>query len=218
MQDGSGQDGPGAARWLMIAGVASGVLSIVGFFVLGGGAPDEKSTGDEVVAYYKAHEGKHMLAAVLVALAAVLFVFLASWLRNALRGAGPTLAGAAFGGGIVFSGALLLQVADHFELVEAAHNGQADIAHTLNLVDNNNFLPFVGGIAVLLLAVGIATLVHPALPRWFGWVSVVIGVAAMAGPLGVIAFFLAPLWTIGVSVLLYRLATTASPALAADSA
>jgi hypothetical protein len=45
----------------------------------------------------------------------------------------------------------------------------------------------------------------------------------VAGPLGVVVFFLAPVWTIAVSVLLYRLttatatATATSPAPAADS-
>jgi hypothetical protein len=107
-------------------------------------------------------------------------------------------------GALVLAGGWFFTGAVHFALVDAADKNQPAVAHTLNLLDNNDFAPLVGGLAVMLLATGIATLLSPVLPRWLGWVSIVIGVLAVAGPLGMIAFPLFFVWVLVVSILLAR--------------
>lgn len=42
------------------------------------------------------------------------------------------------------------------------------------------------------------------LPKWLAWVSVVLGVSAVAGPLGAVAFLIAPVWRLAVGVVLSR--------------
>jgi hypothetical protein len=51
-----------------------------------------------------------------------------------------------------------------------------------------------------------------ALPAWLGWVTVALGVLAAAGPLGGIAFLIAPVWAVltGVVLLLRRPSPAAS--------
>jgi hypothetical protein len=41
------------------------------------------------------------------------------------------------------------------------------------------------------------------LPVWVGWVSLVLGVLAVAGPLGFFAFLGFPLWVAAVAVVLF---------------
>jgi hypothetical protein len=42
------------------------------------------------------------------------------------------------------------------------------------------------------------------LPKWLGWASVVLGVLAVAWPLGAIAFVIAPVWTLATGIVLFR--------------
>jgi hypothetical protein len=108
-----------------------------------------------------------------------------------------------FGGAVVITAGALVAGAIHFALIDAADKGQVDVAHTLNVLDNNDFAPIAGGIAILLLAAGIATVLSPVLPRWLGWVSIVLGVLNLT-PLGFIGSLLAVVWVLVVSILLAR--------------
>jgi hypothetical protein len=79
--------------------------------------------------------------------------------------------------------------------VEAAsdHN-QPQVAQTLSVLNNENWLPFVGGTALILIGAGLTVLGSRILPAWFGWVGLVGGVISLFGPGGFIGFFLGPLW------------------------
>jgi hypothetical protein len=67
---------------------------------------------------------------------------------------------------------------------------------------------FVGAeyaLSVLFFASAILALRYAVLPRWLGWVSIVIGVVLLIGPIGWAAFiFATPIWTILVRILLWR--------------
>ena len=43
-----------------------------------------------------------------------------------------------------------------------------------------------------------------ALPRWLGWISIVLGLMAIAGPVGGIAFLLFPVWTLVLAAVIVR--------------
>jgi hypothetical protein len=59
-------------------------------------------------------------------------------------------------------------------------------------------------VSVVLLAGGVAALRSGALPRWLAWVAAVVGAVAVLGPLGFAAFFLMPVWSLVVGVILNR--------------
>jgi hypothetical protein len=42
------------------------------------------------------------------------------------------------------------------------------------------------------------------MPRWLAWASVGLGVIAVAGPLGAVAFMITPLWTLAIGIVLLR--------------
>ena len=65
-------------------------------------------------------------------------------------------------------------------------------------------MPVVAGIGMTALATGIAALRGGGLPRWLAWVSVVLGIMALAGPVGGIAFLVTPIWALIVAVVLLR--------------
>jgi hypothetical protein len=193
------------ARWTALAGVGFFVLFVIDF-LLTGDSPDETTSGAKVVSYYKDHRGRELLAFVLMTIAFVLLIFFAGRVRSVLRGATPggeLLSAIFFGGAVVLTAGAFVGGAIHFSLIEAADKGQISVARTLNMLDNNDFAPIAGGIAILLLAAGIATVVSPVLPRWLGWVSIVVGVLTLT-PIGFIGALLAVVWVLVVSILLAR--------------
>jgi hypothetical protein len=76
------------------------------------------------------------------------------------------------------------------------------------------FTVLSAGLAVTMLAAGATTLRFGGLPRWLGYVALLIGITAVT-PAGFFSFMVAGLWVIIVSVLLYRQGT-AAPAPAAS--
>jgi hypothetical protein len=72
-------------------------------------------------------------------------------------------------------------------------------------------------LSMVVAATGIAALRTGALPRWLGWASIGLGVLAVAGPLGGIAFLLAPVWTLVVGIVLIRAAKYDSAVEVVDS-
>ena len=66
---------------------------------------------------------------------------------------------------------------------------------------DNDWPPIVLGAAVLLLASGLSIALYGALPRWLGWIAILLGVVGLT-PIGFVAFLGGGLWILIVSVLL----------------
>jgi hypothetical protein len=101
------------------------------------------------------------------------------------------LSTAVLAGGILFIAGILMAGLTHSVLQLAAHDHQTSIAQTLNFIDSNNELPFLFGAAVTALAAGLSIVCGSNLPKWLGWLSIVIGIVCVAGPIsffGLIAF------------------------------
>jgi hypothetical protein len=195
-------------RLAPLAGTLFGVMMVVG--VLGTGEPlGTDATGEEVIKHYD--DGKYFIGIIMLGLGAVLFMFFAAALRKHLAATGPEwLAALAFGGGIVFTVGLAGFASSQFALVDAADQKAVGAAQALNIIDNNNFPPAVIGVCVLLLALAAHVLGSGSLPRWMGWVSLVIGILALAGPLGIVAFLLFAPWTFILGIVLFRQASPAA--------
>jgi hypothetical protein len=195
-------------RLAPLAGVLFTVVFAIGFLT-SGETPDTKATGQEVISHYD-DSGGVLVSMFGLVLAAVLFMFFAGVLRSRLQATGPDwLASVAFGGAVVYTVSLGLFAMGQIALVDAADLGQPEVAQALNIIDNDNFFPAVIGLTVVLLATGWHILASRSLPTWLGWASVVLGILALAGPLGFIAFLLFPIWILVVSIMLYR--QTAAP-------
>jgi len=193
-------------RWLALSGVGAAVL-FAASFLSAGGSPNDDAHAANVVKYFQDHRVGTQVFNLLGVIAAVLLVLFAVRLREFLRddgSDGALLPNAAFAGAVILAAGAMMDSAITFGLVRAARVNFAGPAQTLNVLSNDDFYIISGGVALLLLAAGIATVRKPALPRWLGWTAIVIGIVSLAGPLGFIGALLAIIWLLVVAVLIFR--------------
>jgi hypothetical protein len=112
----------------------------------------------------------------------------------------------------VWISGMLLAAALQTTLLDASHYGHAAVIQSVNYLTADDFFPIVIGLSIFAIATGVGMLRSGALPAWLGWVTVALGVLAAAGPLGGIAFLIAPVWAVltGVVLLLRRPSPAAS--------
>jgi hypothetical protein len=192
------------------------VAIVVAVFATGGSTPGDHDTAREVQDFYGQHHDKHMLLAFIMAISIPFLLFFVSILRYELRRAGGTgqLANAAFAGGVLAAAGFGILAFVHLALADAGDSVKTiGTTQALNVLDNNDFLPMAAGMGVLVLAAGLSVVRHGGLPKWLGWVGVVIGVAAFT-PAGFFAFLLSGIWVAIVSILLTlgRQSTAPAPA------
>ncbi|TMK98865.1 MAG: hypothetical protein E6G34_04965 [Actinobacteria bacterium] len=202
------------SRWERLAPL-TGVISvaiIVAVFAIGGNTPEGDDGAAKVEAFYIKHHDKHATLAFILAIAVPFLLFFVSSLRRDLRRAGGSgqLANAAFAGGILAAVGFTILAAVHLALAEsAAHARTIATTQTLNVLDGNDFIPAAAGVGLLVLAASASAIRHGGLPKWLGWVGIVIGIAAFT-PAGFFAFLAGGLWILIVSVLLTRARTAAA--------
>jgi len=78
-----------------------------------------------------------------------------------------------------------------------------EVTQTISVLYAELFFPFIGGIALMLLATGVAGLRYGVLPKWLAIVTLVLGVVAVS-PIGFFVFIAALLWVAVVGVLLFQ--------------
>jgi hypothetical protein len=190
------------ARFEPVTGIVFAALLAVSILV-GGSTPNSDATGKAVIDFYKANKGSQNASAIFGAIAVIFFVFFGVTLFNRLRtrlaGSPLPVAGLvgvsliAIGAGI-FSGLTLC-------LTDVPDKIDPSAAQALNVLNNDLFAPFVLGIAVFLIANGLAIARGGTLPRWLGWIGIVIGLTGLT-PLGFVAFFGSGLWVLVVSIIM----------------
>ena len=181
------------------------VLVVVAFFAIGGNTPDGKDSAAKVVSFYKDNDQKEIAAAVVLALSTVPLLYFAALLRELGRdvsGARSALPNLALGGGVLAAAGFAVAAGLHFALADYADNIQPASAQAINAIDNDFFLPFTTGLAALVLAASLMAIRRGILPKWLGWVGVVLFVVFFT-PVGFIAFGLSGIWIIVVSILLF---------------
>ncbi len=193
------------------------VLVLVAFIPLGGNTPDGDASARKVVSFYSDNDTREMIAAVVLALSAVPLLYFTAILRDRLRAALPdrsVIPAFALGGGVVAAGGFATAATLHFALADYAGDIQPAAAQAINALDGDFFRPFTTGLGVLVLASSVGAIRAGILPKWLGWVGVVLFVVYFT-PAGFIAFGLTGIWIIVGSILLYLReapAATAPPA------
>jgi hypothetical protein len=186
-------------------GIVFAIL-VIGVFILTGSEPSASASGATVIKFYQSHRGSEIAAVFVVAAATIAFTFFLGALRRTVSRTpdGGHLATIVTAGGAVYVGGLLLMGALTMALVDAAHHGQTAAAQTLNVLSSDDWVPVVAGLSILTLGTGVAALRSGALPRWLAWATIGLGILAVAGPLGGIAFLITPLWTLVMGIFLLR--------------
>jgi hypothetical protein len=191
------------------------VLVIIAFIPLGGDTPGGDDSAQKVVSFYSDNNGREIIAALVLAIAAGALVFFSAILKGRIEAVFPgrsILPNVVLGGGIVAAGGFLAGAGMHFALADYADDIQPAAAQALNAIDNDFFLPFTTGLAVLLFATSLVAIRGKVLlPAWLAWVGVVLFVLFFT-PIGFVAFGLSGIWIIIVSVMLYLRGDTAAAA------
>ena len=190
------------------------VVIVVAVFAIGGSTPGHHDSALKVATFYAKHHDKHVTLAFLLAFSIPFLLFFVSSLRHDLRRAGGTgqLANAAFGGGVLAAAGFGILAFVHYALADAAGSAKTlGTTQVLNVLDNGDFIPVASGLGVLVFAAGLSAVRHGPLPRWLGWIGVVIGVAVFT-PAGFFGFLLSGIWLAIVSILLTLARRSPAPA------
>jgi hypothetical protein len=195
-------------QWLGGLGIVFGIFFGVAAVATNQG-PGINASATAVAAYYNSHHGNSEVGIFLLLLGCVALAFFSGALRNtafpsAARDRG-LMSVSALGTAVWISG-LLLTAALQTTLLDASHYGHAAVIQSVNYLAADDFFPVVIGLSIFAIATGAGMLRSRVLPGWLGWVTIALGVLAAAGPLGGIAFLIAPVWALvtGVVLLLRR--------------
>jgi MFS family permease len=195
------------ARWGPICGVVFVVLLVVSSFIYS--APSTGKSPQYLLNWYSqsSHKRDVSLSTVIADVGVVFGLFWFGYLRDRFsrsdsgaRLAPIFLAGVVLfaGGGLVFSGA-------QFALGDNPKKMDPATAQTLNfLATDIGAAGILVGLSVLLSAAGFIIFQSRVLPRWLAWVSFVLAVVALAGPIGFFAFLATGIWILIVAGYMWR--------------
>jgi hypothetical protein len=201
-----------AARLVPLAGVATVVLVVIAFIV-GGETPSGDDPIGKIVSFYRDNDTEQFLAAAFLVWGMAAFLLFASGLWRFLRNAETERRGASslvlVGAGVLAVGATLF-AGITFTLGDFADDLQPQAIQALNALNSDLFPPLTLGVFAFLIGAGASMIATAALPRWVGWVAMVLGVAALT-PIGFFAFLALGLWILIVSALIFLRRATPTP-------
>ena len=182
-------------RWGPLAGALSAVMFVVSF-ITGPSTPDSNQTGAQVISWYTAHHTGRILSDLFAGLAMVLFIAFAVVLAGHVRrgerwvAVGPVAGALALGVGLTVALAFdLLLALDTKYLTDSS-------AQTLNLLQNDFFLPIAVGVVLFGILGGLSVVAGRILPVAMGWVLFAVGVVALVPPLSWFALLAVMLWVL----------------------
>jgi hypothetical protein len=169
----------------------------------------------QVINHYNDHKSGHLVGDLSAGVAVVFFLFFITSLRSYFKdkeGADGLSMAALVGGIFIGMGGAIFTSLD-VALIDARHHITTQAAQALSVLNNDFFFPFEIGLIVFGLSVGLTIIASGALPKWLGWVMIVIGVVAFT-PVGFFGFFIVLIWSVIVAILIYRRSGTPAAATA----
>jgi len=192
-------------RYVALTGAVWAVLAVIGLFTGGGETPKSDARPAKVIHYYVKHSSEIKLSAVFFFIAFLFFLLFCGTLRAFLRRDPANeplatlmlVAGAAIAVVAGIGGGVEVALAKNIEHLTPS------ASQALNVVENEVFLPVLIAGFVFALCNGLAILRGSQLPRWLGWVSLVIAVLFVVPPVAIAALLLLVLWSLAVSIAMY---------------
>lgn len=181
------------------------VLTLVAVFAGPGNSPDSNVSGARVISWFVAHRQAERVTDIIGVVAFAFFVFFAGSLLGYLRRtpAAATPAAVMLAGAVLVTAGFTVVLGIDYALTDVPGHLAPSAAQALNVLDNDVFFTVPAGGLVFGVAGGVAILRGAALPKWLGWVLIVIGIA-LCTPALFPALLVLLLWIIVASVLIYR--------------
>lgn len=197
-------------RYAPLAGVLAVVGWVVGLLVVGDISSKDK--GNELLAYYQAHDSRILAGGLIWLIGTALFVWFLGSLRSRLLAAeGPEarLTSLAFAGGVATAICLALQVGADMAGALSEEDLDGSAARAIRSVSDAFFIGAEFLLPVMMTAVGLLALRTAVFPRWLGWLSLLIALVLLIAPIGWAALVFAfPIWVLIVAYLVWRPVTT----------
>ncbi|MDP9189280.1 MAG: hypothetical protein M3O25_08525, partial [Actinomycetota bacterium] len=151
-----------------------------------------------------------MAGSAVLALAGALFVVFAAAIRRILREAGDddTIPTIALAGAIIFAVGAAASGTISFAAADLVDDVDALAINTINAIAWDWFLAFAAGLLLFFLATGIGIVRTGALPKWLGWIAILIGVVALT-PIGFGAAIAGAVWILVASIVIGMRGSTA---------
>jgi hypothetical protein len=183
--------------------VFAGLLFVA--VLVSGNTPDSNWSGARVAVFYVNHQDSQNAGAYLFAFAGLFALFFAAALSSHLRARASALGAAAvgFAGAVTLAVGLSVAAASTFALTDSPTAISPAANQALNVISNDFFVTVEVGAVAFLAGYGIAVVWAGALPRWLGWVAIVLAIASAIPPLLPIAGLLLLVWLVIVSVLMF---------------
>jgi len=176
-----------AARSQRLLGVAG--LVFVALFIASGSiapqSPNSHASAAKVIAYYHEHKTAIFVQAYIIQVAILEGIFFFWFLRDRLSVFAPNrpLANIGFAGAVLFAASGGIAAGTLWCLADAVNHVGPSTMQTLNVMQNDfNGVLASAGVALFLVGTGIALIRSATLPRWLGWVAIVLAVPALAFP------------------------------------
>jgi len=194
------------SRLAPLTGALFAVLAVVAI-VTGNESPGTSEPPLKIAAYYATHRSEVKTSAVLFALAFLILVLFAAALRSYFRRtpAAEGVSALVLAGAVLMAAGALMSAGVEFGLANEIHHLGPQAVQALNFITEEvSFLPVIGGAFLLAIGSGLAILLGAPLPKWLGWVAVVLGIAALVPPASFPSLFGFTIWSAIVSILIYR--------------
>lgn len=196
-------------RWSRLAPLTGAVFVVLAIAaVIGSGeeTPKASASASKVVAFYTEHHSAVERGAILFALTFLALVLFSGALRSYLRRTSGCegLAAMVLAGAILMAVGALAGTGVEYGIAHNLHDLSPESVKTLNFVSMELFLPVLAGGFIFGICAGLAILRGADLPNWLGWIAVLLGIAAIIPPASFIALGVLVLWSLAVTIVMYR--------------
>jgi hypothetical protein len=198
-----------------LTGVLFIIVIIVGA-VIAGEPPDAGDPVEEIIDHYQDNKSSIQVVSFLAALAGLLLIVFGAHLRRVLRaaeGPGGMLSVLPLVAATLIAIGIAIDATISLALAEAVDDIEPSSVQALQALWDNDFIPIAMGMLLLLLSLGISILRYGALPKWIGWVAIVLTIVGFT-PAGFAAFIGGAILILVISVILTLRARRGTPAAA----
>jgi hypothetical protein len=182
-------------RWAPLAGVLAGLLVGRGG-LLRANPPGDSATGGQVIAWYAAHQKADVFSDLAGMLGLVFLVIFAAVVPRYVRHGERWIANGALAGAACAAAGFAALRAFDLVLATDVKDLTPASAQTLNLLQNDFFVPAVVGFAVFGILGGLAVVAGGVMRKWMGWLAFAFGVIVLVPPLSAYVITLIMLWLI----------------------